>query len=38
MITMFEVKNVTPEADPHHGNGHDTHGHASHSSPAKAHA
>jgi len=38
MITMFEVKNVTPEADPHHGNGHDAHGHASHPSPAKAHA
>ena len=38
MITMFEVKNVTPEADPHHGHGHDDHGHASHPSPAKAHA
>jgi molybdopterin-containing oxidoreductase family membrane subunit len=38
MITMFEVKNVTPEADPHHGNGHGAHGHASHPSPAKAHA
>jgi molybdopterin-containing oxidoreductase family membrane subunit len=39
MITMFEVKNVTPQADPHH------HGHpadaphaGSHSAPAKAHA
>ena len=39
MITMFEVKNVTPQADPHHHDhptGEKTSGH--HSIPAKAHA
>jgi len=38
MITMSEVKNVTPEADPHHHGEHDSHGHPSHPAPAKAHA
>jgi molybdopterin-containing oxidoreductase family membrane subunit len=38
MITMFEVKNVTPEADPHAHGEHDSPGHASHPAHARAHA
>jgi molybdopterin-containing oxidoreductase family membrane subunit len=38
MITMFEVKNVTPQADPHQDNGQDAPSHASETRPARAHA